>query len=434
MNKTKLFFTAFFMLFSTFNVVAATQVVESVAAVVNNNVILESDVADMLNNIKATTDPKNLPNDATLRHQIIEQLIVENLILQQATRLGITASNDDITSTIRSIASDNGMTVDELRGYLASIGVSYTSYRNKIAKDMLIDQARMTAVRQRISVSDKEVEALANTIAKQPLNNREVNISHIMIAIPESPTKAQVEKATNTAKDVISRLQKGESFAKLAATYSNDANALKGGSMGWQKLNELPTIFEERLVRAQKNDIIGPLRSGVGYHIIKVDDTRSEKQKPITAKEVNARHILIKTNVLVTDEVAKEKIQEIRKSIQEGKTTFEDAAKMYSEDPGSAENGGELGWNDPDRFDNSFKRALLKLKKNEISQPVKSAFGWHLIQLLDTRNVDKTDAAQKDQAYRLIFNRKFTEELQVWLQELRGDAYIKITGEETPNE
>lgn len=426
----KLLAILFVTLFIPLTVNAAPRVVESVVAVVNNNVILESDVNDMLKNIKATTDPKNLPDDATLKHQIIERLIIENLILQQASKSKITVSDEELTETIRNIAKENGMTLDELRGYLSSVGVSYSSYRDKMRTDMMIDHTRMNEVRQRITISDKEVEDLANTIAKQPTNNREINISHILISIPENPTKKQLDDATAKAKEVITRLQKGESFAKLAASYSNDDNALKGGSMGWHKLNELPSIFEERLVRAQKGDIIGPLRSGVGYHILKVDGTRAEAAKTVTVQEVNAKHILIKTNVLVTDEMAKQKLLDIRQSIKDGTTTFESAAKTYSEDPGSADKGGALGWNNPDRYDPAFKKGLAKLKKGEISQPIKSAFGWHLIELIDRRNVDRTDLAQKDQAYRLIFNRKFTEELQVWVQELRGDAYIKIIGEE----
>lgn len=426
----KLLAILFVTLFVPLTTHAAPRVVESVVAVVNNNVILESDVNDMLKNIKATTDPKNLPDDATLKHQIIERLIVENLILQQASKAKITVSDEELTETIRNIAKENGMTLDELRGYLSSVGISYSSYRDKMRTDMMIDHTRMNEVRQRITISDKEVDDLANTIAKQPTNNREISISHILISIPENPTKKQVDDATAKAKDVITRLQKGESFAKLAASYSNDDNALKGGSMGWHKLNELPSIFEERLVRAQKGDIIGPLRSGVGYHILKVDSTRAEAAKTVTVQEVNAKHILIKTNVLVTDEMAKQKLIDIRQSIKDGTTTFESAAKTYSEDPGSADKGGALGWNNPDRYDPAFKKGLAKLKKGEISQPIKSAFGWHLIELIDRRNVDRTDLAQKDQAYRLIFNRKFTEELQVWVQELRGDAYIKIIGEE----
>lgn len=410
---------------------AAPKVIESVAAIVNNNVILESDVNDMLKTIKASTDPQNLPSDQVLRKQIIDRLITENLILQKATKNKITISDDEVTDAIGRIAQENGMTIDELRSKLSTMGIGYSAYRERIHNDMLLEQTQMNEIKHRINISDKEVENLAKNIAKQPTNNIDVKISHILISVPEKASKQQIDTAANKARDIVNRAQKGENFAKLATSYSNDDLALKGGNMGWHKLTELPTIFEERLIRAPKGSIVGPIRSGVGFHILKVDDSRSEAPKTITVQEVKARHILIKTNVLVTDQKAKQKLTDIRKSITSGTTTFESAAKTYSEDPGSASNGGDLGWNLPDRYDPAFKNALLQLKKDEISQPIKSSFGWHLIQLLDTRTADRTDMAKKEQAYRMIFNRKFSEEVQVWIQELKGDAYIKIVGEET---
>ncbi|SCC12204.1 periplasmic chaperone for outer membrane proteins SurA [Gilliamella bombicola] len=409
---------------------AAPKVVEQVAAVVNNNVILESDVNDMLKTIKASTDSQNLPNDKILRQQIIDRLVIENLILQKAAKAKITVSDDEVTNAIDKIASENDMTIDQLRSKLSTMGISYSSYRERIHNDMLIDETRMHEVRPRIKISEKEVENLAKNITRQPANNIDVKISHILISIPEKASKQQIDNAVNKAQDIINRAQKGENFAKLATSYSNDDLALKGGSMGWHKLNELPTLFEERLVRAAKGSIIGPIRSGVGLHIIKVDDTRSEAPKTITLQEVNARHILIKTNVLVNDKIAQQKLADIRKSITNGTITFEAAAKANSEDTGTAEKGGNLGWNRPEIYDNGFRDGLSQLKKGEISQPIKSSYGWHLIQLIDTRQIDGTNAMKKDQAYRLIFNRKFSEEAQVWVQEIKGDAYIKITGED----
>ncbi|MCX8728858.1 peptidylprolyl isomerase SurA [Gilliamella sp. B2969] len=409
---------------------AAAKVVEQVAAVVNNNVILESDVNDMLKTIKASTDPRNLPNDNVLRQQILDRLIVENLILQKAAKAKITVSDDQVSNAIAKIAEENGMTIDQLRSKLSTMGISYSAYRERIHNDMLIDQARMNEVRPRIKISEKEVENLAKNMSQQTSNNIDVKVSHILISVPEKASKQQIDDATNKATDIIRRAEKGESFAKLATSYSNDDLALKGGDMGWHKLNELPTIFEERLIRAPKGSIIGPIRSGVGLHILKVDDTRSEAPKKFTIDEFNARHILIKTNVLVTDQIAKQKLSDIRKSIVSGATTFEAAAKANSQDPGSAENGGNLGWSRADVYDTGFRNALVQLKKGEISQPIKSSFGWHLIQLIDTKQTDGTNAVKQDQAYRLIFNRKFGEEAQVWIQELKGDAYIKITGEE----
>ncbi len=415
--------------FTPLSTYAAPKVIEQVAAVVNNNVILESDVNDMLKTIKVSADPRTLPSDKVLRHQIIERLIVENLILQKAAKAKITISDDEVTGAIDQIAADNGMTIDQLRSKLSSMGISYSTYRERIHNDILIDQTRMHEVRPRIKISPREVEHLTKTMTNQPTNNIDVKISHILIAIPEKASKLQIDTATNKAMDIINRANKGENFAKLATSYSNDDLALKGGSMGWKKINELPTIFEERLIRAPKGSIIGPIRSGVGIHILKVDDTHSEAPQKITLQEFNARHILIKTNVLVTDQVAKQKLTDIRKAIINGSTTFAAAAKANSEDTGSKDNGGDLGWNRPDVYDNGFRSALLQLKKGEISQPIRSSYGWHLIQLIDTRQTDGTNMVKKDQAYRLIFNRKFAEEAQVWIQELKGDAYIKITGE-----
>ena len=417
------------MLFTPLSANAAPKVVEQVAAVVNNNVILESDVSDMLKTIKASSDPSSLPNDKILRQQIIDRLIIEKLILQRAAKAKITISEDQVTAAIENIADENGMTIDELRSRLSTMGMSYSTYRDRIHNDMLIEQARLHEVRNRIQISDREVENLSKTITSQPTRNIDVKVSHILIAIPETASKQQIDNATNKAIDIINRAKKGENFAKLAASFSNDDLALKGGAMGWKKINELPTIFEERLIRAPKGSIIGPIRSGVGLHILKVDDTRAEAPQKITLQEVNARHILIKTNVLVTDQIAKQKLTDLRKAIISGATTFAAAAKANSEDTGSKDSGGNLGWNRPEIYDNGFRIALLKLKKGEISQPIKSSYGWHLIQLIDTRQTDGTNLAKKDQAYRLIFNRKFAEEAQVWVQELKGDAYIKITGE-----
>ena len=417
------------MLFTPLSANAAPKVVEQVAAVVNNNVILESDVSDMLKTIKASSDPSSLPNDKILRQQIIDRLIIEKLILQRAAIAKITISEDQVTAAIENIADENGMTIDELRSRLSTMGMSYSTYRDRIHNDMLIEQARLHEVRNRIQISDREVENLSKTMVSQPTRNIDVKISHILIAIPETASKQQIDNATNKAIDIINRAKKGENFAKLAASFSNDDLALKGGAMGWKKINELPTIFEERLIRAPKGSVIGPIRSGVGLHILKVDDTRAEAPQKITLQEVNARHILIKTNVLVTDQIAKQKLNDLRKAIISGATTFAAAAKANSEDTGSKDSGGNLGWNRPEIYDNGFRIGLLKLKKGEISQPIKSSYGWHLIQLIDTRQTDGTNLAKKDQAYRLIFNRKFAEEAQVWVQELKGDAYIKITGE-----
>lgn len=405
---------------------AAPKVVNSVIATVNNSVILDSEVNEMMTGIKKNSDPKNLPNDQELRHQIIERLITEDLILQEATRLNIKVSEQDVANYIAQIAKENNMTLAQLKSRISGMGIAFSSYQNRLRRDMTIDQARMSVLRQRIRISDAEINKVAEMVAKQPTDNVEVNISHILIGLPENPSQQDLATAEGKVKTIMSRLKQGDSFAKLAITYSSDELALNGGNVGWRRIQELPELFENYLIRAQAGQIIGPIRSNVGFHIVRVDGARGETRKPITVQEYNARHILIKTNVLVNDTAAKNKLEQILQSINSGATSFEAAARSYSEDPGSAEKGGALGWSIPDRYDANFAQTLIKLKKGEISAPIKSAYGWHIIQLVDSRSVDKTESAQKDQAYRIIFNRKFAEELQIWVQELRSDAYIRI--------
>ncbi|WP_074011664.1 peptidylprolyl isomerase SurA [Candidatus Sodalis sp. SoCistrobi] len=406
---------------------AAPQVVDKVAAVVDNGVVLESEVDNMLSTVKHGAQEANqqLPDDATLRRQILDRLIMDNIILQLAQRANITISDEQLDQAIGNIAGQNHMTLDQLRSRLAYDGMDYNTYRAQIRKEMLIAEVRNGEVRRRVTILPQEVESLAQQIAAQTGNGAEFNLSHILIPLPENPTQDQLDKAEALATSIVEQSKSGADFGKLAITYSADAQALKGGQMGWGKLEELPSLFAARLQGAQKGSIVGPIRSGVGFHILKVNDIRGGDQK-VAVTEVHARHILLRTSVVMTDQQARAKLEDIAAQIKSGRISFAAAAKQLSEDPGSANQGGDLGWSSADAFDPAFRDALMHLKKGEISTPVHSSFGWHLIQLIDTRQVDRTDAAQKDRAYRLLFNRKFAEEAQTWMQEQRASAYVKI--------
>ncbi len=409
---------------------AAPQVVDKVAAVVDNSVVLESDVNGLLQSVKrnAQDAKQQVPDDATLRHQILERLIMDNIILAIAQRNNVTVTDEQLTQSITNIAAQNHMTLDQLRSRLAYDGITYDTYRKQIRKEMLIAEVRNGEVRRRVTILPQEVDSLAQQIAAQTGNGAQFNLSHILIPLQENPSQEQVDKAEAMAASLVEQLKKGADFGKLAISYSADPQALKGGQMGWGKLEELPTIFAERLQGAPKGAIVGPIRSGVGFHILKVNDIRGGDQK-VSVTEVHARHILLRPSVVMTDQQAEVKLNEVLSQIKSGKTDFAAAAKQLSQDPGSANQGGDLGWASPDAYDPSFQDALMRLKKGEISQPVHSSFGWHLIQLLDTRQVDRTDATKKDQAYRLLFNRKFAEESQTWMQEQRAAAYVKIMGD-----
>ncbi|EKP4437191.1 peptidylprolyl isomerase SurA [Salmonella enterica] len=406
---------------------AAPQVVDKVAAVVNNGVVLESDVDGLMQSVKlnASQAGQQLPDDATLRHQILERLIMDQIILQMGQKMGVKITDEQLDQAIANIAKQNNMTMDQMRSRLAYDGLNYSTYRNQIRKEMIISEVRNNEVRRRITVLPQEVDALAKQIGTQNDASTELNLSHILIALPENPTSEQVNDAQRQAESIVEEARNGADFGKLAITYSADQQALKGGQMGWGRIQELPGIFAQALSTAKKGDIVGPIRSGVGFHILKVNDLRGQSQS-ISVTEVHARHILLKPSPIMTDQQARLKLEEIAADIKSGKTTFAAAAKEYSQDPGSANQGGDLGWATPDIFDPAFRDALTKLHKGQISAPVHSSFGWHLIELLDTRKVDKTDAAQKDRAYRMLMNRKFSEEAATWMQEQRASAYVKI--------
>jgi peptidyl-prolyl cis-trans isomerase SurA len=406
---------------------AAPQVVDKVAAVVNNGVVLESDVDDMMRTVKSQAQQANqqLPDDKTLRHQILERQVMDNIILQMGEKAGVQISDQQLDQAIQNIAAQNRMSLDQLRSRLAYDGMNYNVYRAQIRKEMLIAEVRNNEVRRRVTILPQEVDTLANQVGAQNTQGTELNISQILLPLSENPTQQQVDDQETLARQLVAQLKGGADFGKLAVTYSADPQALKGGNMGWGKIEELPTLFSQALSTAKKGDIVGPIRSGVGFHILKVNDLRGES-KNISVTEVHARHILLKPSPILTDAQAQAKIEQIAADIKSGKTTFAAAAKQFSDDPGSANQGGDLGWAAPEIYDPAFRDALLKLQKGQVSQPVHSSFGWHLIQLLDTRQVDKTDAAQKERAYRMLFNRKFAEEAQTWMQEQRASAYVKI--------
>ncbi|EAM9427371.1 TPA_asm: peptidylprolyl isomerase SurA [Salmonella enterica] len=406
---------------------AAPQVVDKVAAVVNNGVVLESDVDGLMQSVKLNAGQagQQLPDDATLRHQILERLIMDQIILQMGQKMGVKITDEQSDEAIANIAKQNNMTMDQMRSRLAYDGLNYSTYRNQIRKEMIISEVRNNEVRRRITVLPQEVDALAKQIGTQNDASTELNLSHILIALPENPTSGQVNDAQRQAESIVEEARNGADFGKLAITYSADQQALKGGQMGWGRIQELPGIFAQALSTAKKGDIVGPIRSGVGFHILKVNDLRGQSPN-FSVTEVHARHILLKPSPIMTDQQARLKLEEIAADIKSGKTTFAAAAKEYSQDPGSANQGGDLGWATPDIFDPAFRDALTKLHKGQMSAPVHSSFGWHLIELLDTRKVDKTDAAQKDRAYRMLMNRKFSEEAATWMQEQRASAYVKI--------
>ncbi|OBU17711.1 peptidylprolyl isomerase SurA [Photobacterium aquimaris] len=401
------------------------QELNQIVTTVNDGVILQSDVNSMLKTVhlNAAAEGQQLPPNNILRQQVMDKLIMETLQIQQAKQLGLRIDDSQLDQAIADVAKQRNVTVSQLRQQLASAGISFSMFREQLRNDMLASEARTIIVRKRVNILPQEVDSLAAQLAKQTQQNVQYNISQIQIAVDDDADKATREKAKQEANKIYGELKQGANFAELAYRYSKGPKALKGGEWGWMSKDEMPTIFADQIKTSSKDSIIGPFRSGVGYHILKINDVKG--MPTVSAVEVKARHILIKTSIILSDAAAKKELQQIRQKIISGKESFAAAAKQYSEDPGSASNGGQLGWQLPSMYAPAFEKEVETLPVDQISQPFKSQFGWHIVEVEGRRNVDRTEAALKNRAAQILFNRKFNEEAQTWLQELRAGAYIE---------
>lgn len=406
---------------------AVPQVIDQVAANVNNGVVLQSDVNNMVRQIKVQAQQarQQLPSDTILYNQVLERLIMDTIILQMGERAGLRISEAELDQSIAHIAQQNGISLEQLRSRLRSQGVDFNTYRAQIRKEMIISEVRNNEVRRRITILPQEVDALAAQLAEQHAVGTELNLSHILLGLPPNATDEQNSARAGQAEYLVNQLKKGANFSKSAITYSTDGTALRGGVMGWSKIEEIPQLFVGELSTAKQGDIVGPIRSEAGWHIFKVNALRNEHQ-PLKVTEFHARHILLKTSPILSNEQAIQQLKQIAAEIKAQKITFAEAAKRYSEDPANANQGGDLGWNVAEAFDPAFGDVLRQLTVGSMSAPVRTTFGWHLIELIATREVDKTETALKDRAWRMLFNRKFAENAQAWAQEQRASAWVKI--------
>ncbi|AMG30951.1 peptidylprolyl isomerase SurA [Grimontia hollisae] len=411
---------------SSLSVSASPAELDRVVAVVNDGVILSSDIDALEKTVALNADQANLPPKDVLEQQILDQLILEELQLQEAKRLGIRIDDTRLEQAINSIAKERNLSVSQLQERLKRNGISWSSYRDQIRREMTISEARNAQVRRRISILPQEVESLASQLNAKNLENVEYRLSHIQLRLNEGAEKEEREIVAETANRLVKELKDGRDFAALALANSKGPKALQGGDWGWMRLEEMPTIFADQIKNNGKGAIIGPFRSGVGYHILKITDVKGLKSVAVT--EVKARHILIKPSIVLSDDGAKRQLNQMIAQIKKGEKSFEDLAKQYSADPGSAVKGGDLGWQTSELYVPEFKDKVDTLPEGEISEPFKTVHGWHIVQVLDRRQADRTDTAMQNRAYGMLLNRKFNEEVQAWLQELRAGAYVEQVG------
>ncbi len=409
---------------------AAPELLDSVSVIVDQGVVLESEIAELVTVVKrnAVLNNQTLPSDRVLRTQAIEKLIVDNLQMQIAERMGIQVSDPQLEQTIVNIAQGQNMDLAQLREQVAQEGGTYNTYREEIRRELILGEVRRANVRRRVYITEQEVSNLVKLINEQGDQQAEYNLGHILIEFPVEPTDADIDQAKARADKVLELLNKGSDFTKIATAASGGSRALEGGDMGWMNINSMPTLFAEAVKKKSKDDLIGPIRSGAGFHILKVKNLRGIEKVEIA--EVSSRHILIKPSVILSDEKAEKMLKEFREQILAGEADFAVLAKEHSADPGSALKGGELGWADPNIYVPEFRDTLAKLEIDEISAPVRSQHGWHIMQLIDKRVGDATEKRKEDKAYQLLFQRKFAEESDVWLREMRANAYIEVLAQQ----
>lgn len=404
---------------------AAGQVVElnRIVALVDDEAITHLELQKRLQTVLAQLRQNNtsLPPMDILRRQVLERLIIERIQLALARNRGVRVEDEALNAVIERIAGQNQLTLPQFREVLERDGLDFAEFREEIRAEITMNNLRQREVDSRIEVSEREVDEFLARQGGAGLDT-EYRLGHILITVPEGAGPDQVQAARAQAQQVLDQLRAGADFREMAITHSAGQQALQGGDLGWRKGGQLPTLFADSVARMALDEVSEPLRSPSGFHIIKLLDKRGEQRQYIT--QTHARHILVRSNELVSDFEARNKLARLRERALQGED-FAELARANSEDPGSGANGGDLGWANPGTFVGPFEEAMNGLKPGEISQPFRSQFGWHIIQLLDRRERDSTDELKRARAFDALRQRKVEEETQDWLRRLRDEAYVE---------
>ena len=398
---------------------------DRIIAVVDQSVITEQELADRIKTVSAQLEKQGtqLPPDNVLEKQILERLIVDSLQLQLAAQTGLKVDDTQLDKTIERIAAQNKLGVEEFKTLLEKDGLSLRKFREDIRNEITIARLREREVDNKLNVSEGEVDNYLTTQASRGEEQDEFEISHILIRTPEDASPEDLEKAKTKTQEVLQQLSNGKDFAQVSAAFSDAPNALEGGNMGWKSGAQLPALFLDTLKKLQVGEVAKPLRSPNGFHVLKLTNRRGGTSSLVVG-QTHARHILLKLSEVVSEKEAKRKMDGIKERIDNG-TKFEDMARQYSED-GSANNGGDLGWVNPGDTVPPFEKAMDALGLGEISEPVLSPFGWHIIQVLERRQQDMTKEASRLKARQEIRARKSEEAYQDWIRELRDRAFVEL--------
>jgi peptidyl-prolyl cis-trans isomerase SurA len=401
------------------------EMLDRIAAVVNDGLVLKSELDQQMDAVtKRLQEQKvELPSQSVLKQQVLDRLILQEIQTQHAKRVGLTVSDEQLNGALQEIAGRNKIPFDQLPTALSAQGVDYKQYREAMRKELTLSTLRQRDVIAHINVTPHELEQFL-TRQQTSAANDEFNVSHILLSLPEAATPQQLEEITHKAQDLATRASKGEDFGKLAIANSNSQTALDGGSLGWRKGTQLPEFILQLVTKMKPGEVSEPVRTPSGFHIVKLNERRSGEAQVII-NQVHVRHILMKPNELDDDETVRQKLSKLRDRILKGED-FAGIASTSSADPGSAPDGGDLGWSGPGTFVPEFDKAIADLKVNEITEPFKTRYGWHIVQMLGTRTYDSTDDVRRQHAFAAIRESKADEETELWLRRLRDEAFVEI--------
>lgn len=404
---------------------AEIELLDRVVAVVESSVIMESElnlrVKDIIGRLR--NEGTELPPQKVLEQQVLERLIIEEIQLQIGERAGVKISDEELNRALNMIASENSMSLEQFKENIEADNQSYSNLRDSVRKELIIQRVQRGKVGANIEISEQEIENFLNSQEGKSRLAEQYNVEQILLSLNSGASEEEVKQVEKEALDIIDKYSNGESFKKMAATFSSGQNALEGGSLGWRRASELPSLFSEIVQKMKIKEISEPIRSGAGFHIIRLADKKGDVVK--FEDQTLVRHILVKPSEIRTEKQAEELIESIHVRVESGES-FKQLARQYSEDPGSKMEGGDLGWNTLDTFDPTFEAVMKSLEIGGLSKPFKSSFGWHILEVLDRRNEDVSDEVRKNRAYQIIFNRKFEQELQRTLIELRSESYVDV--------
>lgn len=400
---------------------------DGVAAIVNEGVVLKSQLNEQLEaiNARAAAQGIQLPPAEVLQEQILERLIIAEIQLQRAERIGLNVGDEMLNRAIGNIAQENGVPFEDMPRLLAEDGIDYGEFRRQLREEITISNLRTIEVGESINVSEREIEQCVADLEGNVVANSEYSLSHILLTMPDGASATEVKEVEDLANQVYAQIQNGADFREMAVRYSAGPTALEGGTLGWMQGQQVPTLFTDVLQDMGKGDVAPPIRAASSFHIVKVDDLRSAVERS-QIDQTNVRHILIMPNEIIDDATAKQRLDEALAKIRAGEEDFGEQAKLLSDDPGSSNLGGELGWATAESFAPEFAQTIRDSEIGVISEPFRTQFGWHILEVLERRVYDNTEDLKQRNCSAKIRQGKMEEESQIWIQRLRDEAFVEM--------